>query len=137
MDRFKDGNKTQNGYNRPPNQVQNEGTSHPYGLNDYRHGGDLKGITDRLDYIQDLGATTLWVTPVVGFNGDYHGYCTTDPTVIDPGFGSQEDFRLLVQEAHKRNMFVVQDVVINHMCDRNTTYDVMPDHVNCANELDR
>ncbi len=125
-----------NDKNLPPNQSQNQNTNHPYGLPDYRHGGDLQGIIDRLDYIADLGATMLWITPVLKFNGDYHGYCTTDPTMIDPGFGTQDLFRTMVKEAHGRGIYVVMDIVINHLCDRDTSYSKSPDHVNCAAELD-
>eukprot|EP00128_Syssomonas_multiformis_P011461 Colp12_sorted_trinity150504_noHs@19603 len=136
VDRFNNGNLSNDVFNVPPFQVENEHSDHPYGLPDYRHGGDLQGIIDRMDYLSDLGITSLWITPVIKFNGDYHGYCTTDLTEIDPGFGTKEKFRELVQEAHKRGIKVVLDIVVNHMCDRKTTYVTKPDHDRCANDLD-
>jgi len=62
-----------------------------------------------------LGITTLWITPVLK-NKDYHGYCTLDPTMIDEGFGTNEEFRELVNEAHKYDIKIVMDIVINHLC---------------------
>eukprot|EP00929_Paragymnodinium_shiwhaense_P124282 TRINITY_DN9941_c0_g1_i2.p1 TRINITY_DN9941_c0_g1~~TRINITY_DN9941_c0_g1_i2.p1 ORF type:complete len:818 (+),score=214.51 TRINITY_DN9941_c0_g1_i2:71-2524(+) len=87
-----------------------------------RHGGDLKGIRDRLPYMVDLGINTIWATPVTKFDGQYHGYCTTDPTEIDPGFGTKEEFRDFVAEAHRQGVRVILDVVVNHLCDDSTTY---------------
>ncbi|MEO1515211.1 MAG: alpha-amylase family glycosyl hydrolase [Bacteroidota bacterium] len=82
-----------------------------------RHGGDLKGIIDRLDYLADLGVTTLWINPVLENTapGTYHGYAVTDLYKIDPRFGSNEDYRRLVQEAHKRGLKIVFDHVANHI----------------------
>ncbi|MFN3667846.1 MAG: alpha-amylase family glycosyl hydrolase [Brevundimonas sp.] len=91
------------------------------------HGGDLKGLTERLDYIQGLGATALWIAPpfvnkwVQGPPGHesaaYHGYWITDFTRIDPHFGTNDDFRALVDAAHARGMKVYLDIVINHTAD--------------------
>jgi len=89
------------------------------------HGGDLKGLTARLDDIADLGATALWITPVVknipgpvtgaGFpDWGYHGYWADDFLSLDPRFGSEEDLKTLVAEAHRRGMKVLLDVVYNH-----------------------
>ncbi|MBC7659705.1 MAG: hypothetical protein H7249_08345 [Chitinophagaceae bacterium] len=100
-----------------------------------RHGGDLRGILDRLDYLSDLGITTLWLTPVFKHTGAYHGYCATDPTQVDPGFGTKEELRSLVTEAHKRNIKVVLDIVVNHLCDLNSSYSTQPQHNRCANDL--
>lgn len=136
VDRFNDGDPTNNGHNLPEVQRRNQGTSDLHGVPEYRHGGDLRGITQRLDYIADLGASALWITPVFKHDGSYHGYCTTDPTEIDPGFGTKEDLRTLVAEAHKRGIRVVLDVVVNHLCENNTRYSKRPDHSRCPRDLD-
>ncbi len=93
----------------------------------FYHGGDLKGLTGRLDYLQGLGVTALWIAPpfvnkpVQGPPGQesaaYHGYWITDFTRIDPHFGTNEDFRVLVDAAHARDMKVYLDIVINHTAD--------------------
>lgn len=82
-----------------------------------RHGGDLEGIISRLDYLKDLGITTLWLMPVLENSGQYsyHGYAATDLYRIDPRLGTNEDYRRLVQEAHRRGMKVVYDHVANHI----------------------
>lgn len=100
-----------------------------------RHGGDLKGIVQRLDYLKDLGITALWLTPVFKHNGSYHGYCATDPTQVDPGFGSNQDLRRLVREAHARGIKVVLDVVVNHLCDDKSSYEGTVAHSACSNDL--
>ena len=69
-----------------------------------RHGGDLKGISDHLDYIKDLGATGIWLNPFLENNQlafSYHGYSITDLYRVDPRYGSNEDFKILVSKAHK------------------------------------
>ncbi|SFC33069.1 glycoside hydrolase family 13 protein [Massilia yuzhufengensis] len=83
-----------------------------------RHGGDIAGIIGRLDYIRDLGFTQLWPTPLVENNMpaySYHGYAATDHYRIDPRYGSNEDFRRLSQEAKKRGIGLIQDVVLSHI----------------------
>ncbi len=82
-----------------------------------RHGGDLAGIIAHLDYLQDLGITTLWLNPVLENDGEnsYHGYAATDLYQIDARFGSNEQYRQLVQEAHRRGLKVVFDHVANHI----------------------
>lgn len=82
-----------------------------------RHGGNIKGIIDRLDYLQDLGVTAIWVCPVLENDmpgGSYHGYATTDYYRIDPRFGTNEEWNLLIQETQKRGMKVVMDMIFNH-----------------------
>jgi glycosidase len=87
------------------------------------HGGDFKGITKRLDYIKSMGFTSLWITPPVvqksvqGNSAAYHGYWGIDFTTVDPHLGSEEDFKELVAQAHKLNMRVIIDVVVNHTAD--------------------
>ena len=93
----------------------------------FYHGGDLKGLTQRLDYIQHLGATALWVgpifrnKPVQGSPGHesagYHGYWITDFTQVDPHLGTDAEFRTLVDAAHARGMKVYMDIIVNHTAD--------------------
>ena len=82
-----------------------------------RHGGDIQGIIDHLDYIADLGATALWCTPILGDNaprGSYHGYACSDYYHIDPRYGSNELYREMVSRAHEKGIKVLLDVVTNH-----------------------
>ncbi|MGX1194865.1 alpha-amylase family glycosyl hydrolase [Metabacillus sp. SLBN-84] len=79
------------------------------------HGGDLKGIIDKLDYIQEMGFTSIWLTPVFdNEEGGYHGYWIRDFKNVDENFGTLEEFKTLVKEAHKRDMKVMLDFVVNH-----------------------
>ncbi|MDO8897792.1 MAG: glycoside hydrolase family 13 protein [Bacteroidales bacterium] len=82
-----------------------------------RHGGDIKGIRDNLDYFNDLGVTALWLNPVLENNMPavtYHGYAITDFYKVDARFGTNEDFRLLVEEAGKKGLRIIKDMVFNH-----------------------
>jgi glycosidase len=93
----------------------------------FYHGGDLKGVIKRLDYIQGLGATAIWITPVFRnkpvqgppdhASASYHGYWITDFTNVDPHLGTKADFAALVAAAHARGMKVYLDIVINHTAD--------------------
>jgi uncharacterized repeat protein (TIGR01451 family) len=81
------------------------------------HGGDWVGVERKLDYIKSLGATAIWLSPVLkNANGDfdYHGYAATDFYNVDPRFGSLQDLQRLVREAQKRGLLVINDVVVNH-----------------------
>ena len=87
-----------------------------------RHGGDLNGIREHLDYFKELGVTALWFTPVLendspdnenGFS-TYHGYATTNYYRVDPRFGSNEDYRRLIDEAHAKGLKIVMDMIFNH-----------------------
>ncbi len=84
------------------------------------HGGDLKGIEQHLDYLQQLGVTTLWTTPLYDNTANqsastYHGYSATDMYAVDPHFGTMQDYRSLVNAAHARGMKIVLDTVPNHV----------------------
>lgn len=86
-----------------------------------RHGGDLEGIRQHLDYFKELGVTALWFTPVLennspdhGKNSTYHGYATTDYYRVDPRFGSNEEYRQLCAEAHQKGLKIVMDMIFNH-----------------------
>jgi neopullulanase len=86
-----------------------------------RHGGDLKGISEHLDYIKDLGMTAIWLNPELENDqrqASYHGYAVTDHYRIDRRFGSNEEYRELVQKCHKMGLKVVRDVVLNHIGDQ-------------------
>ena len=87
-----------------------------------RHGGDLNGIREHLDYFKELGVTALWFTPVLendspdSKNGysTYHGYATTNYYQVDPRFGSNDDYKRLCDEAHAKGLKVVMDMIFNH-----------------------
>jgi glycosidase len=79
------------------------------------HGGDFKGIEQKLDYIQALGATAIWISPVLkNANGDYHGYAATDFYAVNPRMGTLAELQSLTREAQKRGILVICDVVVNH-----------------------
>ncbi|WP_028122787.1 glycoside hydrolase family 13 protein [Epilithonimonas tenax] len=82
-----------------------------------RHGGDIAGIVKNLDYLSELGVTTLWNTPLLEDNEpsySYHGYAQSDYYKIDPRYGTNEDYKNLADELHKRKMKLVMDYVTNH-----------------------
>ncbi|WP_277592386.1 glycoside hydrolase family 13 protein [Roseateles saccharophilus] len=83
-----------------------------------RHGGDLAGMRQHLDYIAGLGFTQVWPTPLVENNSatySYHGYAATDFYKVDPRFGTNDDFQAFVSEARTRGVGVIQDIVLNHI----------------------
>ncbi len=82
-----------------------------------RHGGDIQGIINHLDYIENLGFTSIWPTPLLindMYQSSYHGYAITDYYQVDPRFGSLEDYKNLAKEMKKRNMKLIMDQVANH-----------------------
>jgi hypothetical protein len=110
-DRFANGN---------PSNDNLIGCGRPIDRNSARalHGGDLRGVRDHLGYLKDLGVTGIWMTPVyrnslVDFDA-YHGYSTVDFYAVEPRFGTMQDLRDLVDEAHRMGLKVVQDQVANH-----------------------
>ncbi|PNI03667.1 alpha-amylase [Vibrio diazotrophicus] len=120
VDRFNNGDTSNdNSYGRKKDGKDEVGTF---------HGGDLKGVIEKLDYIKSLGTDAIWLSPIVeqihGFVGGgesgsfpfygYHGYWTRDFTKIDENFGVDEDLKTLVEEAHKRGIKILLDAVINH-----------------------
>ncbi|MEM7038835.1 MAG: alpha-amylase family glycosyl hydrolase, partial [Bacteroidota bacterium] len=87
----------------------------------HRHGGDLQGIIDHLDYLEDLGVTALWINPVQENDQpktSYHGYAITDHYRIDPRFGDNALYKKLVDACHKRGMKMIMDVIYNHWGDQ-------------------
>ena len=115
-DRFDDGD--------PTNNDQGAGEFDPRRADRYS-GGDLTGLRKRLDYIQGLGATAVWITPPVanqwlnapGAYGGYHGYWAEHFMEVDRHLGSLQDYRLLSDALHRRGMYLVQDIVVNHVGD--------------------
>ena len=112
-DRFADGDTTNNNIT--------EGLDFPVQVNrnspNARHGGDLKGIEQHLDYIESLGMTAIWLNPVLENDmpgGSYHGYATTNYYKVDPRFGTNEDYVNLIAKAHEKDMKVVMDMIFNH-----------------------
>lgn len=93
----------------------------------FYHGGDLNGLTQKLDYLQNLGITAIWFAPIFknkpvqGPKGDelagYHGYWVTDFTQVDPHFGTNAEFKAFVDAAHARGMKVYMDIIANHTAD--------------------
>jgi len=82
-----------------------------------RHGGDLAGLSSHLDYIDDMGFTALWINPVLENNMpeySYHGYSTTDFYRVDPRYGSNEEYKALVDAARERGLKVIMDMIANH-----------------------
>ena len=100
-----------------------------------RHGGDLEGIRQHLDYFNELGVTALWFTPVLENNSPdhngfstYHGYATTDYYKVDPRFGTNEEYRRLIDEAHQHGLKVVMDMIFNHCGFEHPWVKDMPTH---------
>lgn len=87
-----------------------------------RHGGDLQGIANHLTYISDLGATAIWLNPTQENDmkeGSYHGYAITDYYQIDRRFGTNQEFKELVKQAHSQGLKVVMDMIFNHCGNEN------------------
>lgn len=111
-DRFADGNPENNIDRTMNNPVGADRTN----LN-VRHGGDLKGIMDHVDYIDSLGVTALWLNPVLENDmpgGSYHGYATTDYYRVDPRLGTNEEYAVLIDTLHNRGIKTVMDMIFNH-----------------------
>ncbi|GAA4441006.1 pullulanase-type alpha-1,6-glucosidase [Phytohabitans houttuyneae] len=98
-------------------------TGYDPGDKGFYHGGDLRGVIDKLDYIQGLGTTAIWMAPVFknrpvqGDSAGYHGYWITDFTELDPHFGTKADLRELIAKAHSRGIKVYLDIITNHTAD--------------------
>lgn len=120
-DRFFDGNESNNTASGADTYGKNPGLY---------HGGDFAGVTAKLDYLQDLGVNTIWITPVVEnikgvavtdegskdvpYNAAYHGYWASDFTNLNPTLGTTGEFETMISEAHKRGMRIMVDIVVNH-----------------------
>lgn len=111
-DRFADGNPD----NNEISSLQHQAKADRSKLNG-RHGGDIAGILQHLDYIDSLGVTAVWVNPVLENDvpgGSYHGYATTDYYRIDPRFGTNEEYTVLIDSLHNRGIKTVMDMIFNH-----------------------
>lgn len=100
--------------------------SEPY----HRHGGDLQGMLNRIDFMEDLGVTAVWPNPLLENdqpNASYHGYAFTDYYNIDPRFGTSDLYRAFIDSLHGRDMKIIQDVVYNHIGDQHYLYTDIPD----------
>ena len=123
-DRFADGNSDNNTLkelNFPVSVDRNDPNA--------RHGGDLKGIENNLDYIESLGVTAIWLNPVLENDmpgGAYHGYATTDYYRVDPRFGTNDEYCNLIAESHKRGIKVVMDMIFNHSGSSHPWIDDLP-----------
>lgn len=119
-DRFENGNKSNDGGGLTGGRLGGGDDTSDIG---YYHGGDFIGLTKHLEYIANLGFTSIWITPPVvnqfvqqGSAG-YHGYWGTDFTKIDPHYGTEADFKNFVKEAHALGLKVIVDIVVNHTAD--------------------
>jgi len=108
-DRFADGN--------PENNDGQFGGYNLYSVSD-RHGGDFTGVKNQLEYIKSLGYRGIWISPVFqNRHNSYHGYGQIDFTLLDDRFGTLEEFRNMVDRAHELGMYVIVDIIVNHMSD--------------------
>ena len=110
-DRFADGDSSNNGDGYDPTNIG------------YWHGGDFKGLAEKLPYIANLGVTSIWITPpfkqqsIQGNSAAYHGYWALDFMTVDPHLGTEEDFKNLIDKAHSMGLKIIVDVVANHTAD--------------------
>jgi glycosidase len=96
-----------------------------------RHGGDLAGIENHLDYFNELGVTALWFTPVLENNmkgGSYHGYATTNYYNVDPRLGTNDEYKKLIDNAHNKGLKIVMDMIFNHCGSEHPWLIDMPSH---------
>ncbi len=117
-DRFANGDPSNDTIGKPapdPNRRRPAQHNGP-GRGDYgRHGGDIKGVVDHIDYIKDLGVTTVWLNPVQQNSyGSYHGYAINDFYAVDPRFGTLDEYTAFVDSCHANGMKVVMDMILNH-----------------------
>ncbi len=96
-----------------------------------RQGGDIQGVMDHLDYIKDLGMTAIWFTPIIENDmdaeyGAYHGYAATDLYRVDRRYGSNREYKKLVEQAHKKDMKVIMDMIHNHIGDKHWWMNDLP-----------
>ena len=130
-DRFENGSASNNTGGLPGGTSDEDVLRHGYDpeRRGYYHGGDIAGLREKLDYLDDMGVTAVWMTPmfknkpvqgdgtIAGSSAGYHGYWITDFTSIDPHMGTNQELRTLVKEAHDRGMKVFFDIITNHTAD--------------------
>ena len=103
-----------------------------------RHGGDIRGVTDHLDYISDLGVTAIWLNPVQKNSANsYHGYAISDFYAVDPRFGTMDDYVEMIDKAHEMGLKVVMDMIFNHCGSAHWWMEDLPtsDWLNVNNEF--
>src|ERR671926_497742 len=123
-DRFNNADAANDNGGLPPGKGAGQSGFDPT-VKGWYHGGDLKGLTAKLDYIKGLGTTALWLTPSFknkavqpeDNSAGYHGYWVTDFTQIDPHLGTNAELKTLIDEAHSRGMKVYFDIITNHTAD--------------------
>lgn len=109
LDRFVDGNPSNNDGRYGGFDIKNVGM---------RHGGDFVGLARKMDYIKSLGFTTVWISPIFqNQENSYHGYGQIDFTLLDDRLGTLVEFREMIQAAHERDMYVIVDIIVNHLSD--------------------
>ncbi len=123
-DRFANGDPS---LDDQPGMLEQADRSNPSG----RHGGDLQGIMNNLDHIADMGFTAIWLNPVLENNQprySYHGYATTDYYKIDPRFGTNDDYRRLVEMAGDKGIKIIKDLILNHCGHHHWWMENLPGH---------
>ena len=122
VDRFNDGNPANNSANISEQQlIFADGDQR--GLVYYRHGGDLQGVIDRLDYLEELGITLINLSPILHRDPNTNVNCVSDPTQIDANFGDQDTLRKLTKLAHAKGIRVVLEIVVHQLCGGKSRYD--------------
>ena len=139
-DRFADGDKNRN---EIPGHQDPVRADHQWG----RRGGDLQGVIDHLDYLEDLGITALWMTPVYENNyiNCYHGYTPTNSYAIDPHLGDFDVYHELIEKCHEKGIKIIQDHIVNHVSpthplavnppSKNWLNGSLEDHENCNYQI--
>lgn len=109
-DRFVNGDESNDAVDGYVDSYQNE-------FAQARHGGDIEGVINKLDYLKDLGISTIWLTPIIENNTfrSYHGYSTTNSYKVDPRLGTLETYKTFVNTAHDKDMKIIMDHVSNHI----------------------
>lgn len=123
LDRFENGDPGNDYAGADPSDFRAHGFDPTNGR--FYHGGDLQGLKQRLDYISNLGATAIWMTPIFTNKvlqyddqvSGYHGYWITDFMAVDPHLGTEADLQTLIDAAHERGLKVYLDIVLNHTAD--------------------
>jgi glycosidase len=122
-DRFSNGDKSNDVVKSLKEETLNRDSMY------YRHGGDIQGVINHLDYLKNLGVTTVWMTPEIENDmphASYHGYAVTDHYKIDPRFGTNELYKKYVDACHSKGLKVIKDIVHNHIGSNHWFYNDLP-----------
>ena len=109
-DRFANGDPSNDEFKDMPDKINREDKGG-------RHGGDVKGILDNLDYIKDLGFTAIWLNPIIENDMprySYHGYAATDFYKVDPRYGTNDEYKAFIKEAADNDIKIIMDMILNH-----------------------